>query len=275
MLKSILPVGRKNGSNTAVLKALSYLVQESEAEYRAQAESHLTGEDLSAFRRNPCLYDKRKFRLAANQESPPSVVDRAAHVLILQRRDRFEEAFAISGALDDPLDDVTGQAGVPPRTVLDADEAALIDELAASVWSHRLAIELLSRGMVNGVIRTTHKAMAAQAWLDWMHPIRGLVELKLCDHLEWFPDEARAFGYLHELAFARVLILAACGIAVPGSFIAVEKRQPHRTGVFTVSEKVLGEAQRENEEALERLAQCRATDCWPTGYEEQRTIDRL
>lgn len=283
MLAQVLPIIGSRGSSKKALKDLDFLVRESEDEYQTRAESHLTSAELAEFRRNPCLYRKKKLGLAVDQNRSAFLFDQAAHVLILRGRDRFEREFAVSGAVDEFLDepqvaDVTTteeQAGAQTRPVLTSEDAALLDELVESVWSHRLAVELLSRGMVNGVIRATYRTMAGQARLDWMNPSRGLIELKLCDHLEWFPGEARAFGYLHELAFARALILAATGIAVPATFVAVEKRQPHRTGVFNASEKVLGEAQRENEEAMERLARCRATERWPTGYEEQRTIDYL
>lgn len=77
------------------------------------------------------------------------------------------------------------------------------------------------------------------------------------------------------MAFYRALIFQATGVIVPVFFIAVEKREPHRTGVFAIAPDVLTAAQKENEQAMERLALCRATDNWPTGYEALRTIDYL
>jgi len=42
-----------------------------------------------------------------------------------------------------------------------------------------------------------------------------------------------------------------------------------------MGQNVLAVAQKENEQAMSRLAKCRATDSWPTGYESIRTFDYL
>jgi len=57
--------------------------------------------------------------------------------------------------------------------------------------------------------------------------------------------------------------------------IAVEKKEPFRYGVWQLSAEVLGIAQRENEQAIERLKKCQASNVWPTGYEELRVFDAI
>ena len=60
---------------------------------------------------------------------------------------------------------------------------------------------------------------------------------------------------------------------LPVYMIAVEKREPLRCCVWRYSEEVLGQAQKENEEGIERLKKCRERDEWLTGYEGIRDLD--
>jgi hypothetical protein len=65
----------------------------------------------------------------------------------------------------------------------------------------------------------------------------------------------------------------ALGIYVPVHLIAVEKKEPYRCGVWQLSSEVLNLAQKENEQAIDRLHACIANDSWPTAYEEPRVFD--
>jgi hypothetical protein len=56
-------------------------------------------------------------------------------------------------------------------------------------------------------------------------------------------------------------------------FVAVEKREPHRTGVWRVSDDTLAIAQQENEAAIGRLQRSLETGIWETGYEGLRFFD--
>ena len=109
-----------------------------------------------------------------------------------------------------------------------------------------MAKDLPSDGVAEGVVRTNYCGVASQAQLDWVNPSRGLIDLKTYDHLTWFEGEARGFGYLHRVAFYRALIFQDTGVIVPVFFIAVERREPHRTGVFPIAPDVLAAAQKEN-----------------------------
>jgi len=266
-----------------VLTDLSFLIREPDAVYREQAATHLTSHELADFRRDPYLYHKRKLGLVAAEERPAFIVGRAAHVLVLEGRERFETEYAVGGPLNPKTGEPFGRytktfeewAAAQGKPVITTDDAALIHKLDESVHTHTLAMELLTSGIAEGVVRTTYMGMAAQARLDWVNPSRGLVDLKTCDHLTWFEGESRSYGYLHQMAFYRAVIFQTTGIVVPVFLIAVEKREPHRTGVFSLGPDVLNAAQKENEQAIERLVRCRAADHWPTGYEDLRTIDYL
>jgi len=278
VLEYILPIWRRNGSHMKALNDLSFLIRESEAAYQANAAAHLTSDELADFRRDPYLYHKKKCGLVIDDDQSAFIADQAASAFILDGRERFEQEYAVGGSMNPKTGEPLGcskRSSAPARPVITGADAALTETLAESVRSHALADELLSSGVAKGVIRTSYRDMASQARLGWLNPERGLVDLKICDHLIWFEVESRGFGYVHQMAFHRALIFQATGVIVPVTLIAVEKREPHRTGVFALCAAVLNKAQRENERAMQRLALCRAADDWPTGYEELRTINYL
>jgi hypothetical protein len=59
---------------------------------------------------------------------------------------------------------------------------------------------------------------------------------------------------------------------VPCYLIAVEKKEPYRCGVWLIEPDVLAVCQAENEQAMERLRECRRSGIWQTGYEDLRTM---
>ena len=100
----------------------------------------------------------------------------------------------------------------------------------------------------------------------------GLVDLKTCDNLDYFEAAARAYGYVHQMAFYRAILREASGETAPVHLIAVEKNEPLRCGVWRIADAVLDEAEHQNEAAIARLLECRRTDSWPTGYEDVRLL---
>ena len=144
-------------------------------------------------------------------------------------------------------------------------------KLQKSVWLNRAASELLAEGFAEGTVRRVYCGTPCQIRCDWMCP-SGLVDLKTCDNLDYFEGAARAYGYVHQMAFYRAILREATGETVPVHLIAVEKAEPLRCGVWRISEAVLGEAERQNEAAIARLLECRRADSWPTGYEDVRLL---
>ena len=218
--------------------------------------------------------------------------------MILEGRERYQREFAVGG----PVNPRTGQpygsntkafagwAEQQNKLVLSDSQAALVEQMAAAVKEHAIAAEMLSEGVAEGVVRTEYAGHRCQARIDWINPDihTGIVDLKTTEELDTFEAAMRAFGYIHQLAFYRALVATAggahnCkGIPTPGGWqliachiIAVEKREPFRCGVWRIEPAVLNEAQRENEEAMRDLRQCRETGNWFTRYEGLRVIDRL
>jgi len=262
---------------------IDQLIAEPDDVYRAKAATHLTSHRLADFRRNPLLFHKKELGLVQEDDRPAYQIGRAAHTLILEGRGVFGKRYAVGGPVNPKTGEVFGErtkayaewAEAQGKPVLTTEQNVLIEQMAASVKEHQHAAELLADGVAEGVVRLEYSDMACQSRLDWVRPDRGLIDLKTCDNLDWMEMDAKSYGYAHQLAFYRSMLAALTGESVPVFIIAVEKREPFRTGVWIMGQNVLAVAQKENEQAMARLAKCRATDSWPTGYENIRTFDYL
>lgn len=263
---------------------LNLLEAEPAGHYHAQAGRFLSSHQLLDFIRCPWLYHKKAAGLIQETESPSYLIGRAAHVRILEGREAYEAAFALGG----PINERTGKpfgsgtkafadwAEVQGKPVLSHDQVDLVEQMASGVAMNDKAVALLLYGRAEGVARTEYCGTPCQIRIDWMHPHRGIVDLKTCDDLTWFEADARRYGYHRQVAFYRaVLAQALGGTLVPVHLIAVEKREPFRCGVWRVGDDTLAQAQRENEAAIRRLLVCRESDEWPTGFEEIRVLDVL
>jgi hypothetical protein len=260
---------------------LDFLIRETEAEYHEKGKTHLTSHALADFRKCPLLYWQKKQGLVPDEDRPAYLLGRAAHVLILEGRERFDTEYAVGG----PINSKTGQpfgvntkayadwAATQGKPVITEEQFALIANLATGVHSHAIAVELLSEGVAEGVVRTKYCGRPCQARLDFYNPERGIIDLKTCDDLTWFEADARRFNYAHQLAFYHALIMRKTGEDAPVHVIAVEKKPPYRCGVWRISEQTLAVARGENEAAIARLGECESRNLWPTGYEEVRAFD--
>jgi hypothetical protein len=260
-----------------------FLRRELEEVYRAKAHDHLTSHQLADFRRCPTLYHKKKLGLVADEDRPAYVIGRAVHALALEGGRVFEERYAIGG----PINPKTGSpfgantkayaewAEAQGKPVLTDAQFELVTRLAGAVQAHEAAQRLFSAGIPEGVARIEYAGEACQSRLDWFSAERGIVDLKTCDDLSWFEADARRYGYAHQMAFYRAVVHQITGETFPVHIVAVEKCEPFRCGIWRMGEDVLGIAQKENEEAIARLQQCRRQDRWPTLYEDIRVFDWL
>lgn len=260
---------------------LSILLTEPMEKYQAQRVNHLSSHQLADYQRCPRLYWKKKQGLIADVDRPAFVLGRAAHTLILEGRQVYENEYCVGGPINPKTGKKFGQytdafkswADTQGKPVLTDDQALLIENLNASVHEHEYAVELLAEGRAEGVLRVNYCGVACQVRFDWTNPQRGIVDLKTCDDLDYLQSDARKYGYVGQMAFYRSALHVATGFIAPVHIIAVEKKEPFRTGVFLLGEDVLGIAQADNEAAIERLKIDTASSTFLTGYEEVRTFD--
>lgn len=262
---------------------LDFLLREPAGVYHAKAKDHLSSHALAEFRRCPLKFRRKELGLVPDRDSAAYALGRAAHVLIIEGRERFEAEFAVGGPLNPKTGQPFGQAtkafsewaASVGKPVISEADLALLQEMHASVRGHLFARELLTQGVAEGVVRAEYCGTACQARIDWMNPLddRGIVDLKTCDDLDDFGRDVHRYGYPHQMAFYREVVVQACGVEPAVHLIAVEKREPYRTGVWQLARRLLDRAADENVAAIEELKRCRASGVWPTRFESMRLID--
>ena len=280
--ENLPPVFRRRRSDSGdLVDDLSFLIFEPAEVYHAKRDKCLSSHQLAEFRRNPLLFHKKQLGLVTDEDRPAFLLGRAAHALILEGREAYEREYAFGGPVNPKTGEPFGSrtkafqewADAQGKPVLTDDQVVLIENLNTAVHAHEHAAALLADGVAEGVIRTDYCNTACQARFDWVNPTRGIIDLKTCDSIDYLQLDARSFGYVHQLAFYRALAAAVTGTVLPIHLIGVEKREPFRCGVWRMGEDVLGIAQKENEEGIARLKECRAKDQWVSGYEDIRIFD--
>lgn len=79
----------------------SFLIHEPAAAYHAKAGHYLSSHLLADFRKCPLLYQRKVSGLIAeNQERPAYLIGRAAHALILEGPQAFDDQFAVGGPIN-------------------------------------------------------------------------------------------------------------------------------------------------------------------------------
>ena len=262
---------------------LGCVIREPFEVYRQRAKEYLASHALADFRKCPLLYHRKKQGLIPDEDRPAYLVGRALHTLVLEGGDRFDEEYAVGG----PVNPKTGQpygsntkafaewAASCGKQVLTTAQYELVLNMAQGVRSHQIAADLLSSGIPEAVVRTPYCGIPCQIRIDWLDPHRCILDLKTCDDLTWFQADAKRYGYVYQVAFYRAVLGQVISLPMPVYFVAVEKKEPFRAGVWQVHVDVLNQAQRENEAAIERLKLCMEADTWPTGYAETRVFDLL
>ena len=259
------------------------IIREPADVYRAKAGQYLSSHYLADFRKCPLLYNRKKQGLIPDEDRPAYLLGRAVHTLVLEGADRFDEEYIVGG----PINPKTGSpfgtntkafaewAASHGKEVLTNTQFDSVQKMAGGVRAHQIATELLSEGIPEGVVRADYCGVPSQIRMDWFDPHRGIVDLKTCDDLTWFQADAKRYGYVYQVAFYRGVLQQVISLPMPVHFIAVEKREPYRCGLWKVHEDTLAQAQRENEAAIGRLKLCMEADSWPTGYAEVRLFDSV
>ena len=248
---------------------LNLLTAEPAEVYHAQRGRFLTSHQLLDFMKCPWLHHKKTLGLVEDSESPAYLGGRAAHVRILEGSEAYETAFALGGPLNPKKNKPFGAntkafsewAEAQGKPVLSHEQVQLVEQMASGVNMNQAACDLLSCGRAEGVLRAEYCGVPCQIRIDWLHPNRGIVDLKTCDDLTWFTSDAKRYGYQHQMAFYRaVLGRALQGLLATVHIITIEKKEPFRCGVWRVSDDTLAIAQRENEAAIRRLLSYREHD---------------
>ena len=274
---------------------LSFFADIDAEEYHQAARDgkYLSSHLLGDFRRAPKLYRMKMSGEIEPTESAALTMGRAVHSLILEGRSVFEKEFMVS---DGPVNPKTGEpfgrltkayrewAAAQDKCVVTGQEFSLMAKMQQSVWTHPVAMELLDEGIAEQTVRTYYCGEPCQVRMDWFRseyegrPV--ICDLKTCENIDWFESDARRYGYPHQAAFYRSVLLEAWRDferhdigEVDCYLIAVEKREPYRCGVWKFTNAILEASARENERAIVELQECRSLNRWPTRLEDLRILD--
>jgi hypothetical protein len=266
-------------SNLAI--DLGVLSAEPANEYHAKAGQFLSSHQLIDFMSCPWLYRKKQLGMVQDEDSPALLLGRATHTRILEGRDALEGQFALGGPINPRTQKPFGSgtkaflewAEAQGKPVLSHENLELIEQMACGVAMNDEAVDLLLYGRSEGVLRAEYCDTPCQVRLDWVHPHRGIVDLKTTADLTWFENEAKRRRYHHQMAFYQAVLAQVIQQAVPVHLIAVEKIEPYRCGVWRVGDNTLAIARQENEDAIARLRRAWEIDAFPTGYEVIRILD--
>ena len=165
---------------------LSIFEVEPADEYHRKADRYLSSHQLLEFMACPWLYRKKQLGLIVDQDTPALLLGRAAHARILEGRDAYEAQFALGGPINPKTNKPFGSttkafaewAETQGKPVLSHENVDLIEQMASGVAMNSEAVDLLLYGRSEGVLRTQYCDTPCQIRLDWVHPHRGIVDLK-------------------------------------------------------------------------------------------------
>ena len=244
----------------------------------------LSATRLAAFRKCEALFlldDER-------EETAAQLVGKAAHCLVLEGRAAYEARYAEEGPINPKTEAPYGAdtkacqewQKATGKEVLGYKNAAVVEAMAESVKAHAEAQRLLEWGSPELWIEARVHGVDAHGRIDWLTGQAQLViaEYKTCEDLDNFESDARRFGYIHQTAFYRSMLASKEGLdplEIQCSFIVSEKSKLRRCGVWHIGQGVLGQAQLENEAAIDRLKVCWQRREFRTGFEAVRSFDWL
>ena len=248
--------------------------------YHSQSKAYLSSHQLMSFMRCPYLWRRENLGLVKEKQRSEFIIGQAGHVRILEGREEFNSRYV----WESPVNPTTGKPYGPTtkkytdwkkaqkRIVLTRTQVLGIEDLAAGVERNDHAMQLLNTGQAESVVRGIFEGLKCQIRMDWFNSAHGIVDLKTCSDLDWFEYDAKKYLYDIQAAFYREVLQAISGHYVPVHIIAVEKQEPFRCGVWTVSEETLRVARNKIIHAIERFKECKSHDYWPTGYEDVKQL---
>jgi len=242
---------------------------------------YLSSHALIDFIKSPALFRGKENGVIPLADSDAFVTGRAAHCLILEGRSAFDSRYITGGPINPKTEKPYGTATAKyqdwkaeqTKEVLSAKDVILYELLAASTMQHaEIAHVLNAEGAIDeATCRTTYCGMLCQIRIDWLTSTH-IVDLKTCRDLDRFEYDFRDYRYANQLSFYQKVFESGNCERLPVLVIAAEKQSPYRAALYEIDQALLNKAQRENEDAIHKLRNCRASLDWPTGFEGIRKI---
>jgi exodeoxyribonuclease VIII len=258
---------------------------------------------LKVFKKSPQLYFRKFVAKTIPRDEPTDAmaIGTAAHALILEGRAAYLQTVAIR---PDGIDRRTtaGKAAwaafvaqAAGKAIIDAEGAALVERMAASVAAHPTASALLAGCVPEISWRASVGGLRVQCRTDAFgtntvevpgraEPV-GLrvVDLKTCESVNEgdygsFQKQFWDMGYYRQAGFYLALLTSLLPkdeipeSGIPFFFVAVEKNEPFQTLVVEPDQEALRIGFEEAMEDLKALRACMASGIWPGSPETLQSI---
>lgn len=249
---------------------------------KAYSGEYVSSTLLSSFRKSPYLYWATIKGFIERTDTPAFRFGRLAHKMILEPERAFMDAYAVGGPVNPKTGKPFGQETKAwadyeaeiGKPIVSEDDYDKVRAMRYSVMTHPEAAPFLTGHMYETIFRAETCGVNCQIKVDAING-RGndiyLVDLKTCDDLNFFEQDAARFQYVHQAALYHMVFQLVTGVDARVYIVAVEKRMPFRTGVFSAKGSIVG-AQCDVSRELVELNRCRKHDEWPTGFEMIREI---
>jgi len=260
---------------------------EDDETYHAKAYSgeYVSSTLLSTFRKSPYLYWATINGVIERADSPSFRFGRMAHKMILEPDRAFMDAYAVGGPVNPKTGKPFGQETKAwadyeaeiGRTIVSEDDYDKVVAMRESIMTHKIARWFFFGHMYETIFRAEICGVNCQIKVDAINADSYglyLIDLKTCDDLNFFEQDAARFQYVHQAALYNMVFKQSLGYLdydVKARIVAVEKRIPFRVGVFSLDSSIKG-AVCDIDRDLAELHRCRNRNEWPTGFEMVREI---
>lgn len=167
------------------------------------------------------------------------------------------------------------------KIIMDAGEAGMLVNMRRAAMDVQEAAGILRMGIPEASFMAQEHGAPIKARLDWIQATgtsvadwSGLMDLKTCENVDDFQDEAWRYLYHRQAAWYQWIVQQETGRQLPFCLLALEKGWPHRCRVYDIPEAILADAHAVNMRQLELVAGLWCRDAWPKDLSASRQAFR-
>lgn len=236
------------------------------ADYHAHPAISKSG--LDRINQSPAHY--QSWLTEPRKETPALALGSATHAFILEHETFFERYAVAPDGIDRRTKEGKAawaefEAQANGKTVIKTEDLEHIKMMAARVWWHPSARELLSEGAAEVSAFGNLWGIDVKCRPDWLREDGLVMDLKTTDDASpgAFPGSVAKWRY-HVQAALYQDILALLGIKIKAFvFIAVEKNPPYAVGVYELDDASIEAGREAYQRNLDTYKTCIETGSWP------------
>jgi PDDEXK-like domain of unknown function (DUF3799) len=257
---------------------LTGILELADKDYRALDAINKSG--LDYINKSPAHFQHMK--LHPEEPTDAMILGTATHYGVLEPELLYKNFFARPDGIDgrtkegkSKLEEL-GKANVG-KTMLKADEMAMIEGMMKAVRGHRVASQLISGGKaeMSAVCQDSEYGVLCKARPDYLTSGDAIIDLKTTDDAGFFAFQrkVKSFRYHVQAAWYLDVVNQSIGREQFKRFIllTVEKDAPHGVVIYEMDDKSIQLGRIEARSNLETYVKCVRENHWP-GYPEAMQI---